>query len=139
MAFEFAVNYVAVLVATIVGMILGYVWYSPLLFANPWMKAVGLTKKQIEECKEKGMAVEMIGQFVLTYVLAFVLHILILSLNFNSAASGTILGLVIWVGFLATSQLNVVLWENKPFSLYFINTSYYFVLLGLMGAILGSW
>src|SRR5438034_8844388 len=36
------VNYWAVLVSAIVVFVLGWLWYSPLLFYKPWMRARGL-------------------------------------------------------------------------------------------------
>jgi uncharacterized membrane protein YjfL (UPF0719 family) len=36
------VNYIAVLVAAIVVFVLGWLWYSPLLFYKPWMRARGM-------------------------------------------------------------------------------------------------
>src|SRR3989344_1849673 len=38
------VNYVAVLVASIVSMIVGFIWYSKRVFGGKWMKNVGLVK-----------------------------------------------------------------------------------------------
>ena len=35
------VNLWSVLVAAVATMILGFLWYSPLLFANPWTLAMG--------------------------------------------------------------------------------------------------
>lgn len=34
---EVTVNYVAILVAVIASMILGYLWYSKMLFGKAWM------------------------------------------------------------------------------------------------------
>ena len=34
-------NVWAVLVCALATMVIGFVWYSPLLFANPWMKLMG--------------------------------------------------------------------------------------------------
>src|SRR6266480_4920531 len=36
------VNYVAVLVATVAVFVLGWLWYSPLLFFKPWMRLRGM-------------------------------------------------------------------------------------------------
>src|SRR2546430_12977214 len=36
------VNYVAVLVAAVAVFVLGWLWYSPLLFFKPWMRLRGL-------------------------------------------------------------------------------------------------
>ena len=41
------INWLGVLVATIVGMVLGAVWYSPLLFGNRWMKCLGKTPETL--------------------------------------------------------------------------------------------
>jgi len=35
------VNLLAVLVAAVATMIVGFLWYSPLLFAKPWMTLMG--------------------------------------------------------------------------------------------------
>jgi hypothetical protein len=36
------VNYLAVLLAAAATMIIGFLWYSPILFGNVWMKQIGL-------------------------------------------------------------------------------------------------
>ena len=38
------INYIAVVVAIVINMALGAAWYSPLLFAKPWMAANDLTE-----------------------------------------------------------------------------------------------
>lgn len=40
-------NIVGIGTATFVGMLLGALWYSPLLFGNLWMKSVGKTPEEI--------------------------------------------------------------------------------------------
>jgi hypothetical protein len=50
-----SINLPAVLVATISTMVVGFLWYSPLLFAKPWMKEMGYDpndKARIEEMKK---------------------------------------------------------------------------------------
>ncbi len=41
------INYVAVIVTALVPMVLGAVWYSPALFAGPWMRAVGRREDEL--------------------------------------------------------------------------------------------
>ena len=41
-----AINYWAVLVAAVAYMILGAIWYSPILFGSAWMRLIGKTKEQ---------------------------------------------------------------------------------------------
>ena len=57
----------------------------------------------------------------------------------GSFATGAITGFWIWLGFLATTMINVVLWENKPFTLYLLQAAHYLVGLALMGGILAVW
>lgn len=40
-----SLNYVAVVVVAIIGFLLGWLWYSPLLFAKPWMAEMNSRKK----------------------------------------------------------------------------------------------
>ena len=35
------INFWAVLVSAIATMVIGFLWYSPILFANPWMRLMG--------------------------------------------------------------------------------------------------
>ena len=41
------INYLAVLIATAVTMVLGFLWYSPVLFGNAWVKQIGLNKEEM--------------------------------------------------------------------------------------------
>ena len=42
-----AVNWLAVIAATIAAFMLGGLWYSPLLFAKAWQRAAGLSDEAI--------------------------------------------------------------------------------------------
>ena len=41
-------NLLAILVAAIATMIVGFLWYSPLLFAKPWMREMGCDPEPAE-------------------------------------------------------------------------------------------
>jgi hypothetical protein len=45
-------NLLAILVAAIATMPIGFLWYSPLLFANPWMREMGYDPNDKERIKE---------------------------------------------------------------------------------------
>src|SRR5258708_32955795 len=50
-----SLNWLAILVAAISTMVIGFLWYSPLLFAKPWMKEMGYDpsdKAKTEEMKK---------------------------------------------------------------------------------------
>jgi hypothetical protein len=131
------VNYLTILVATIIGYIIGALWYSPLLFGNLWVKLMKFSKIDMEKSKKQGMAKQWITMFIATLILTYILS------QFIVAGAGWLHGLrigaLVWLGFLATTQIGIVLWEKKPFALYAINTLHYLVVLVVMGSILGAW
>ena len=63
-------NLLAVLVAAISTMVVGFVWYSPILFAKPWMREMGYDpndkNKVLEMQKSAGPA--YFGSFVASLV-----------------------------------------------------------------------
>jgi hypothetical protein len=44
-----------------------------------------------------------------------------------------------WLGFVAPVSLGAVLWDGKPWKLWFINAGYFLATLLVMGLILGYW
>jgi hypothetical protein len=135
---EITVNYWAVLAAAVAGMALGALWYSPLLFGNHWMKLMGWSAKKGKDMQKKAGPSYLVG-FLTQLVMAFVLAHFVELLFVWNARSAVTLGVWIWLGFFATSQLGGVLWEGKPLKLYLVNTSYSLVQLVLMTGILATW
>lgn len=132
------VNLLAVLLCGIASMVLGSLWYSPVLFGKTWMKEMGINEKDMKKPDKKSMAltylVALVGSLITAYVLA---HIL------NFAAADTITkglqaGFWVWLGFFATKNLGVVLWEGKSVSLYIIHSTYDLVNLAIFSLILVS-
>ena len=135
------VNLLAVLVCAIATMVVGFLWYSPALFANPWMKLMGYDpndKAKIAEMqKSAGPSYGM--SFIASLLAAFVLGKLIAVAGFSTAIDGLKIGLVVWLGFVTTVQLTNALFSRQPNKLYLINTGYQLVCYVVMGAILGAW
>ncbi|MBS3102107.1 DUF1761 domain-containing protein [Candidatus Woesearchaeota archaeon] len=132
------VNYMAVLVASVASMIVGFIWYSKRVFGGKWMKNVGLDKKKMEGQKKKGMAGTMIAAFATTLIMAVVLANIIKFMGVSDVAGGLYAGFLVWLGFLATTDLGIVLWESKPASLYCIKTGHNLASLLVMGAVLAA-
>nr|MDQ3072469.1 DUF1761 domain-containing protein [Bacteroidota bacterium] len=67
-------NYIAILVAAVSTFAVGGLWYSPMLFAKPWMAASGLTE---EEAKKGNAPMIFGGAFILALIAAFILAMFI--------------------------------------------------------------
>lgn len=136
---EAFINYLAVLVAAVAGMILGALWFSPLLFGNLWVKLNGMTAAQLEESKKKGMAKSYLLAFVGELVTAYVLAHIVDYAGVVTVTQGLQAGFWIWLGFVATTTLGAVLWEGKSPKLYALINGHALLNLLLMGVILAVW
>jgi hypothetical protein len=131
----------SVLVAAVAAMVVGFLWYSPLLFARPWMILMGYDPNDKAKLAEmqKG-AGKMYGlSFLASLVSALVLAKIIAITTVSSALYGMKVGFAVWLGFVTTVQLTSVLFAKQPVKLYLINTGYQLVCYLAMGAILAVW
>lgn len=135
------INLLAVLVAGIATMVVGFLWYSPLLFAKPWMREMGYDpndKAGVEEMR-KGAGPAYAGSFVAGLVSAFVLALLLHWMRADSVRVGLNTGFHVWLGFVATVQFTGALFTKQSMKLFTINTGYQLVCYLVMGAILTAW
>jgi Protein of unknown function (DUF1761) len=135
------INFWPVLASAIACMILGFLWYSPLLFAGPWMRLMGIDpndKAKLAEMKKdagKLYAISFLANVVSAVVLAKFIDIT----TVNTIPYGMKVGFAVWVGFVATVQLTGALFSRQPTLLFLINTGYQLVCYLVMGAILAKW
>ena len=134
------VNYVAILVASIASMAVGFLWYGPVLFAKPWMKLMGYTKEGMEKAK-KEMGKTYGISFLFTLLSAYVLtHIMALSQNFygySPVMTGATSAFWVWLGFVMPVQATVALFGGGNWKLFWINTGYQLASLVAMGVVIG--
>jgi hypothetical protein len=135
------IRLVPVFVAAIATMVVGFIWYSPMLFAKPWTILMGYDpndKAKMDEMRKA--AGKMYGlSFVASLVSAFVLAKIIDVTSVNTALYGMKVAFAVWLGFVTTVQLTGALFGRQPTKLYLINTGYQLVCYLVMGAILAVW
>ncbi len=132
------VNYIAVLVAAVASMIIGALWYSPLLFAQEWMRLIGKSEK---ECKE-GMA-QMAPQYYLlsmgaALVVAYVMSFFLYYVGARGWIDGVKVGVLAWLGFTAMTSVGDYLFAGRPLKLFVLNNAYQLVVLSVMGGIIAT-
>ena len=133
---DVSINYGAVLEAAITSMLIGMLWYSPILFGIAWMRLLGRSEEEIKKSNPKKA---MAGSFVMTLISAYVLAHFVGYMEVSTLAEGLQLGIWLWLGFIATLSYNMVLFEGKPHKLYFINIGYQLVSIVVMSVILAMW
>lgn len=129
-----AVNWLAVLCASVAAFVIGWVWYSRKVFGTTWLIEVGLTEESLRQAK---MPLIFGGTFVLQVVAATALAM------FLGTGSGWLIGLqaglVIGLGWIATAYGITYLFEQRSLRIFLINTGYFLVVFATMGLILGAW
>jgi hypothetical protein len=128
-------NFWAILVAALFQWFLGALWYSPPVFAKPWMALVGLKK----DGKPKGMMLGMTSSFLCDLVLSFVLAHVIIWSGSVTFVHGALVGFILWAGFIACPNLPQGIYEQRPFMLFAINSGYWLVALVLSGGLIAVW
>jgi hypothetical protein len=128
-------NYAAIVVSAIVYWLLGALWFG-VIFAKPWMELEGIT---VAEAMKINPTVPYIVVFVADVILAFVLANVCTWRQVDTAWKGSSLGVLFWIGFVATTTLATYEFEGRPFHLFLINYGYCLVGMVIMGAILGAW
>jgi hypothetical protein len=126
----------ALLVSALILWILGAVWYSPPLFAKPWMAALGITP---DPGNKKGLLGGMIASFVGDLVLALALAHIISWAHAYTVHWGAFIGFLVWLGFFVAPNFPQGIYERRPFKLFAINNGYWLVGLLIVGVLLAVW
>ncbi|MBO6524190.1 MAG: DUF1761 domain-containing protein [Balneolaceae bacterium] len=131
---EAEINYLAVLVASLIGFVVGFLWYGP-LFGKAWMAEVGMT----EEKQQSGNMAKIFGttfvlQVIMTYCLA-----MFLADDSIDLAMGAFYGFLTGAGWILPTMIINNLYEQRSFKLSFIQGGYWVVVFTLMGLVLGAW
>ena len=134
-------NLLAILVAAISTMLVGFIWYSPILFAKPWMREMGYdpNDKASAEKVRKSAGPAYLGSLIASLVSAFVLALFLHEMHVQSLEIGLLVGSHVWLGFVATVQLTSALFTKQSMKLFAINTGYQLVCYLVMSAILTVW
>ena len=129
------VNWLAVLLAGVVGYFPGAIWYSPLLFLKPWAREQGIDLTRPPQAKHAGpkIAIGLIPSLASAAVFALILgpapglhHALLMAV----AVAGA---------FVAPCFAIQYLYENRSFTFFAINAGYHLVQFLIFALVLGLW
>ncbi len=132
------VNYLAVLVAAVAVFVLGWLWYSPLLFFKPWMRLRGMDPA-VAMAGAKMPAGKLLIEFVRCLVLAFVIARFGARLGVSGWMGAVHFGLFLWIGFPVILLTGSVLWENIPWKVAAIHAGDWLVKMLVIPIIVTAW
>ncbi|MDG4715233.1 DUF1761 domain-containing protein [Winogradskyella sp. YYF002] len=158
-------NFLAIFVASLVPLILGFLWYNPAVFGKAWMKESGMTE---EKMKGGNMGVIFGVSFLLSLLLAFFTQVFTIhqfgalgmiggdptvegvlpsfqafmddyGTNFRTFKHGAFHGFLTGLFFVLPILAINGLFERNSWKHTFINVGYWTLTLTIMGAIVCGW
>ena len=162
-------NYLAILGAAFIPMIMGFLWYGPMLFQKAWMKEMNFTQKDVEG----GNMLLIFGlSFVFSLLIAFFMQFLVIHQfgmfqtlagepefmeksggayayfvefmsnfgdRFRTFQHGALHGVLTGLFFVLPIIGTKSLFERRSFKYVAINVGYWTITLALMGGIICQW
>lgn len=129
-----SVNWLAIIVATVASMALGFGWYMAL--GTQWMAALGKTREQIMASGSQATPyiLAALMQLIMAYSLALFLRSV---MGGVTVGGGLILGFHLWLGFVITSMVINHRYQGSKWSLTLIDGGYLLGVLLVQGLVIG--
>lgn len=133
---QFYINHWAVIVSAIANLVVGAIWYSPMLFYKAWMKENNFTDETVKQKFNpiKTYGITLVLSLIISYNLAF-----FLGDDKTDAAWGATAGFLAGFGFSALIFAIIGLYEQRSWKYILINGGYITIYFTLIGFILGVW
>jgi hypothetical protein len=134
-------RFAPIFVAAIAAMVVGFLWYSPMLFARAWTIAMGYDADDKAKMAEmqKSAGPLYAASFFATLITAAVLWVFARHLDLRTALDGMQLAFWCWAGFIAPVQFTDAIFGKRGRKLLMINSGYQLATMLVMGAIIGAW
>ena len=129
---EFEVKLIPVVIAAIVPMVMGALWYSPLLFGNLWLRLIGKKQEDIQG-SPTGYAVATAASLVTAFLLSVFTHSIY---GDPELLEGVLIGVVMGIGVRGMSTLVYSTFEGPPYSVWLLYKAYDTLAMAIMGAII---
>jgi fluoride ion exporter CrcB/FEX len=129
------INHLAVFVCALLSLVVGALWYSPVLFFKAWQKEAGMSDEQVAKANPlKTYSITLLLAWIISYNLAFFLGDSKTNWQWGLGA-----GLLAGVGWASTMFVIISLFEQRSFKYMLINCSYITLYFALIGFVLGIW
>ena len=137
------INYLAVAVGGIVIFILGGLWYSPLLFAKPWMRLMNMSEEQVKNNPDAKKAMPLLYFLALCCGMIISLGMAIvlghIPPDHLTIGCGACCGAFFWAAFAMPTSFATSIFSMTPKALWMINSGYNLVSFTLVGILLAAW
>jgi hypothetical protein len=127
-------NYLAIIVVTLLGFVLGGLWYSPFLLGRSWLAALGKTEKDIPPS-----AIPFIITLAASFLTAHTLALFINTLAVTTIGGAVTLSLYVGISFVMANMASDFAFCRWPARLFWIMGLFRLILVLVMGIVLVLW
>jgi hypothetical protein len=132
---HFGVNWIAVIVAMVASNALGVAWYMGL--SKQWVAAQGKSAEEIKAATG-GSVTPYIWSAASQLVMAYFLAVLTASVfGATTISNAVLIGIVAWVGFIATSMILNHRYQGQKWALTLIDGGYLLGVMLVQGVVIG--
>jgi hypothetical protein len=130
---DVTIDWVGVIVAVVVAMVIGGLWYGP-LFGKQWLTLMGKTREEMMANGGLGYLFAALGSFMTAIVLSYVTQ----WANANGFGEGALVGIVMWAGFALSTVVTGGVFEGRQWELIMINSGNSLTTFLIVGGIVGA-
>jgi hypothetical protein len=134
-----AINYIAVILATLSSMVVGAIWYTPKVFGNYWMKKSGVTPSGNSKDAIRPIVVTLFVSFITAWVLAGAVWISFDFYGGSFLVNALVTAAILWAGFTAARFVTHDQFDGRPAGLTVLNSAHELVTVLIMAVIIGVW
>lgn len=130
------INWLAVLLAFVASMVIGFVWYLPAVLGNRWMAAIGKTEEDLKNIS--GGAGIWVPMMVAAALTAILLAVLISKLGLDNALAGGFFAFVLALVFRAGGHVIHNGFAGRPMAVTLIDSGHDLLAMTVAGTIIGA-
>lgn len=133
------INYLAVLLALIASMVIGFVFYHPAVFGRRWMALVGHTEDSVQGGSRFVYPVVIVATFLTGWALAGATYLAYRFYGGSYLVSALITGWILWLSFTVARMLVHDLFDTRSLKITALSAFNEFLTITAMGFIIGLW
>lgn len=127
-----------ILLAALSAMVVGALWYSPVVFGKEWSRITGITQKNMSKKRNSAMLLLIVVSLVTAYALSlFIIYLHTFTGN-SWLLTGVQASLLAGIGFGATTVFAYGAFESRDKKILYINAGNRIVTLFIMGLIIAA-
>jgi hypothetical protein len=137
-----AINYLAVLAALVASVVIGFVFYHPVVFGRVWMGLVGHSEES-EASVQRGSPlvypVVIVATFLTAWVLAGTTYLAFEFYQGSFLVSALVTGWILWLAFTAARMLVHDIFDTRSLKITALSALNEFITITAMAFIIGIW